>query len=480
MERLDLRSVNWQPGMLIRHPHLSALDQHSEALAHWILRHTSPYGVVRPAGSMVSPIELDIRLDRTVLAVRLLRCLAITPGGGIVDIQPKSELDARLLPEARIELESTVSDSRIPVIVEITAGDKPFAVGEPEEDGRMPWLLPGYALHLDTKVVTDRAWSLQVAEVHVHDGRAEESSEYFPPTPYVQAIPAMQLAFNKLHEKADRIRDLLVNHLGKYAPHHGGGAREFAIQRGTLSDLLHRISALDRIRPAFRHRTPPDEAFAVFAALLDGFRAVLESNSPLFEAVRRHYVDRQPPVHPQAVDFIKDLLSVRSWRFDPESVGRHVVRISGLLDHFVYALDEPVTEMMGVGVEVKSVSSDVIEYKGKPYQPLDPTLVFTDEWLELADLPATVINQILVRFPSAEIPQGQTYGAQFAVDFRTIFDFHDATVDMHSSPGYCCVLMQIARVVHQHVRLKFDPLDPYVALRRMQPDFKRRWHIGYV
>ncbi len=481
MEPLDLRSVNWLPGMLIRHQHLAAIDRHAELLSSWLLRHGSRYGVVSPPGGTQSPVELDVRIDRDELIVRLLRCTAITPGGGIVDVQPTSHMDARMIPEGRRPSDTIDPDRRIPVIVELMHRDAALLVGEPEEDGRIPWRLPRHRVHLDSEGVTDPSWALKIAELVLRGGRIEEAADYFPVTPWIQDIPALTVAFLRLFEKADRLRETLVQHLSKYPPHFASSRSEFPIQRAALSEVLVRLSRLDMVRPSVRALTAPDEAFAAFVAFLDGIRTQFESNYLLFDAVRVHYAELQPPRHPRAIDFPRELLAVRNWRFDPEGIGRHIERIDELFDHLLLAFDEPIREMMGPGSSAPAKAGGLV-YKAKTYPEVDLALRFDreGEYLELLNLPAGTINQILIKFPTADLPSHTPFGARFAPDFRNIFDLKDGLVDLTAETGYAHVLLQVSRAVQRSVRVEFDPPEPFHLLQRTESDFRRTWKIGVI
>jgi hypothetical protein len=482
MEPLDLRRVNWQPGMLIRHHQFDSLDEHARAQVAWVLRHGGRTGVVRPPGSMERPIDIEVRIEREELVVRVRRCVAITPGGCTIDIQPSSDFDARAIPEARCVIDLSAEDLRTPVILECLNRDADLLVGEPEADGRVPWRASQYRVHLDEKSVGDPAAALQIAELCVSSGHVIESSDYFPPTPWIQNIPGLVVAFSRLQEQVERLRSLLIHHLKTYPPNFASERREFPILRGVLSDLLARLSILDTLRTNIRSYTPPDEAFSAYVAFLDGVRNVIEANTLVYESIRVHYIERQPPVHKGAIDFLRELISVRNWYFDAARPGSHLPRISNLLDQLVFAFDEPVREMMGPEGTSPPPPDDLIPYHGKYFKKLlSPSIQFGAEWMEISGLPQEVINELIIRFPRQGLPPNRRFGVQYAPDFRTIFDFRDGLFDdQETEGGYCYVLMQISRVVQTGITVDFNPRDPFRLLGSMAEDYNRKWWAGWL
>jgi hypothetical protein len=483
MEPLDLYSVNWQPGMLIRHDHFEVSDRRVRAHASWVLRHAGRYGVVRPPGSTLPAVELDNRIERDHLVVRVRRCIAITPGGGLIDIQPPSDLDPELMPEARLEIDHSAQQVRVPVILECLPPEFDHLTGEPEPDGRLPRRLPRVQVHLDTKGVADPSWSLRIAELLVEAGRITESTDFFPVTPWVQALPALTEAFLDLHERADRLRDLLVNHLKRYHPDRATQQKEYPILRGIVSELVFRLGMLEWVRPGRRAHTAPEEALTAFLTVLDGFRSVIESNSQFYDAVRAHYTERQPPVNPRAIDFLRDLMAVRGWRLDLEAVGLQLPRIAALFDHLLLAFDEPIREMLGPAGEPAGPVERGRElvYKGKRYTMIEAEVLFQKDHLAITGLPPEVINQILIKFPRQNLPTGRRYGVRYGIDPRTIFDWkEDGIFDFAEDTGYCFVLMQINGTVRKPVKVEFDPREPLGLLAGMAGDLNRTWWIGWV
>lgn len=478
MRPLDLRSVNWLPGMLVRHQQFDAIADHTIALATWVLRHTARYGVVQPPGSTVPPVEVEYRIERDSLVVRVTRCLALTPGGGIVDIQPETLNDPRLVPEARREIDPSADATRIPVILECLGRDGALLLGEPEADGRVPWRVPGYRVHLDSRQVGNPDWALQIAELAVGGGRVTPAPDFFPATLWVENLSGLVKSLTELQKQVDRIRDLLVSHLRAYPPGLRTESREYPILRQIVADILGRLAALDAVGRAARQFTPPEELFAAYMVFLDGVRTVIECNAPLLEAIRLHYAERQPPLHPRAPDFMRELASVRSWHFDPAALGESLRRISDLTDQLLIALDEPVQRMLGPGGGPVVDDSEKILYRGKYYSKLAASVTFDEDAMEIAGFPTTVINQVVIKFPSGNLSTGKTYGVRFAADFRSYFDLKDGVFDQEA--GYGFAFFQVSRVVHRSLRVEFDPRDPLKLLASASAELNRLWWVGWV
>ncbi len=481
MRPLDLRTVNWQPGMLIRHEHFEALDSHTRARTAWILRHAARFGVVRPIGDTLPPVELESRIEHDRLVVRVRRCIGITPGGSLIDIQPDSDLDARLLPSGTLDIDLSAEGIQVPVIIEVMGADAALRIGEAEADGRQPYRVPRYRVLLDEAGLGEPAWALQVAELIVNRGHIEESKGFIPPACWIEDVPALHEAFRAIEVRFDRIRDLLVQHLTAYSAGLRTDRVDYANKRGIVADLLNRLSLLELVRSTHRVRTPPEEAFAACAGVLDGFRTAIDANHVLREAIRSHYVERQPASHQGAAEFFEKLRAVRTWHFSPWTMMRVLQPCADLLEQLLIAFDEPIREMMGPSERHIVLDEDAVHYKGKAYVKLpDLALQIQKDYLEICGLPQQVIGQLLVKFPRIGLPPDLGFGVQFAVDEFTLLDFRDGLVDQASDPGYCILLLQISQEARRRIRITFDPRDPLELLRSIKEDYNRRWWIGWV
>jgi len=463
--------------MLVRAEQFNALSDHTIALATWVLRHAARYGVVQPPGSNVAPVEVEAHVEGPKLTVRVIRCLAITPAGGIVDIQPETLNDPRLAPGASRNIDSASDPTRVPLIIECLERKDAQLIGNPESDGRVPWRVPGYKLHLDSSQIGDPDWALQIAELTVSGGRVAPSPDYFPATVWLENLAALSQPLDALQEQADRIRDLLVSHLRSHPPDMRTETREYPILRQIVAELLARLSGLDMVRRSVRRFTPPEELIAAYTAFLGGVRTIIECNAPLLDAIRLHYAERQPPLHPMAPDFLRELAAVRTWHFDPRALGDSLGRISGMMEQLLLALDEPIQFLLGPGGG-PVLPSDKILYKGKYYGMLPAAVEFTeDDAMEITGFPPKVINQVVLKFPTANLPD-RDFGVRFAADFQSYFDLKDGVFDREA--GYCFVLCQISRGIQRSLHVEFNPSDPLRLLSGARDQLGRLWWVGWI
>jgi hypothetical protein len=100
---IDLRSVNWQYGMLMTPEHLFRQEKYVDSTWLWILRYcTQAYGVVG-AGPRIESSErgaakydsiVDIYEDDKGLKVSVSQCRGLSPTGDIIDVDPSWPVDA--------------------------------------------------------------------------------------------------------------------------------------------------------------------------------------------------------------------------------------------------------------------------------------------------------------------------------------------------------------------------------------------------
>lgn len=94
---VDLRSVNWEHGMLLTPEHLLRQERYFDSTQLWVLRYcTQAYGLVG-AGPRSEPAErgaakydpiIDIDDDENVVKVSVSQCRGLSPSGDIIDIDP--------------------------------------------------------------------------------------------------------------------------------------------------------------------------------------------------------------------------------------------------------------------------------------------------------------------------------------------------------------------------------------------------------
>lgn len=476
MEPLKLRGVNWQAGMLIRHEHLDAIDQQVRDRTVWALRHITAYGVVRPYGSTVHPIELDHRVERGELIVRVLRCLGITPAGDLINIQSDSRMDLPEIPGSKLGFDPTAPRVRIPVVIECADRAEDLLAGDPEVDGRVPWRVPRWRVHLELPDHVDRARTLKIAEILIEGGKPRVDPDFLPATPWMENLPEAVDATVKLFEAADQLRDAIEGALRSYAAD-APSERGYSVKRGLYSEVLVRLAHLGQVRPEWRCRTAPDAVFAAVAGLLDGLRTMLDANDALKAQIKSQYVLRQPPVHPEAGDFLRGLDRVRNWRFDPEGMGDTLRDARALLRHAARALAETALPFLGVP-QVDDGGPNTFSFEGQAYTIQDQLSVeFTREYLVIAGFGPGMVGTVAVKFARADLPPKPRYACMYAADMENTFDLKDPDIRLEKD-GYAYAILPIGREIKRNLTIRFAPGDPLALLRDNQAGRGRHWFIG--
>lgn len=94
---IDLRSVNWEHGMLLTPHHFLRQERYVDSMLLWALRYcTDAYGLVG-AGARAEPAErgsanhdpaINVHDDGNSIKVSVSRCRGVSPAGNIIEIDP--------------------------------------------------------------------------------------------------------------------------------------------------------------------------------------------------------------------------------------------------------------------------------------------------------------------------------------------------------------------------------------------------------
>ena len=143
MTDLNLYSVNWQDGMLITQRHLQDQENYFEELARWyVLNIGDRHGLIRKSFSGHPALSLNLSMSGNRLRVEVVRCQALTPDGGVIEINENNQ--------TAVHAEGEVSGNKVPVYIGIDAtARKQVGDPEPHEDlPRLPYLTGHYVLTL--------------------------------------------------------------------------------------------------------------------------------------------------------------------------------------------------------------------------------------------------------------------------------------------------------------------------------------------
>lgn len=150
-EKPKYYSVNWVDGMKINKDHF--IDAYNATVYHQYLLGKSMinpynYGLLPGTGNTPSlDISFEISSSNQII-IKVERCLAITSGGYIIDIDSKeSELSVFTINISKEELPSDEDLSgQFYIVLKIDPYDRiPFGEADPKENPpRHPYIIPGY------------------------------------------------------------------------------------------------------------------------------------------------------------------------------------------------------------------------------------------------------------------------------------------------------------------------------------------------
>ncbi len=216
MSDLNLYSVNWQDGMLVTQQHLKDQEKYFEELSRWYALDVSDkYGLVRKTSSGKPALSLNLSVSANRLSVEVVRCQAITPDGGIIEINESNQSGVR----AEKEIDSPV----VPVYIGIeAAAKKQIGEPDPQEDlPRIPNLVGNYHLALGQPPNLPQGRYLQIAQLSVDGNEVAPSDSYYPPC---LSLNADERLTQKAADYRNRLENLLSLSSRAYAAISTGGA----------------------------------------------------------------------------------------------------------------------------------------------------------------------------------------------------------------------------------------------------------------
>lgn len=210
---IDLRSVNWSQGMFLTPDHFIRQERYFDSVLLWLTRHGSgAIGLVgggprvpaseRGAASFDPIVHVDDTGD--MLKVTVTQCRGITPGGAIVDVDPRRALTLTM---TKRELEGALE---LGVYVVARPHDK-----EPDdgvEDAINPQLRTGkracYRISLEPRA-DEADWSLQLVRLRRAESglHFERLSGFIPACAYMSGHSELMHAFRRINDRIATIAD---------------------------------------------------------------------------------------------------------------------------------------------------------------------------------------------------------------------------------------------------------------------------------
>jgi hypothetical protein len=363
MSDLNLYSVNWQDGMLVTQQHLKDQEKYFENLARWYAVDTGDrYGLVRKDFSGKPALSLNLSLSGNHLRVEVVRCQAVTPDGGVIEINESSANTARA--------EAPVESSPVPVFIGIDPTAK-VQVGDPdpqEDLPRVPYLASSYRLTLGQPPNLPEGSFVQIALLQIDGSEVAHAPDYFPPCLSLNAD-------DRLTQKASDYRNRLENLLSlasrAYAAVASGGALageqttlQTAFQETIYQFAYHLSSSLDDFIIG-RNALHPMHLVLFFKKLFRSFTTLLNLKPGLKDFLNERYFLKET-----SIDVGRFMASVDGFLladYNHNDLGGHLRAIDDILGQ--------VRGIMGFLAQVQreqlgetAVATDTLTYHGRTYR----------------------------------------------------------------------------------------------------------------
>jgi hypothetical protein len=166
---LNLRSVNWEHGMLLTPEHFLRQEQYLESLSAWSLRYLTPGnglvgGGVRIPESDLGTVRFDpeVTLNETAehLDISVSRARGITPSGAIVDVETVGSISNRFLKEQL----AGVAEAVVYVVLDPSVRAKASGVIDSFNPQMRTERIPSYRISLSA-TAAERATALAVGRI---------------------------------------------------------------------------------------------------------------------------------------------------------------------------------------------------------------------------------------------------------------------------------------------------------------------------
>jgi len=207
--------VNWIDGMKINKDHFIATENamiYQQYLAN--RSHLNPYNFgILPDNDGNTPLDISCEIDaQNRVNVKVNRCLAITPGGFVIDLDTETPELAEFnitLEDFDIHAQESKSGEYY-ILLRINPYDRiPVGKANPQENPpRHPYIIPEYSVYIVPVSKMNKAgfgdFYQVIGKIVVKDNVPEMDKEYVPPCSIVSS-----------NEKLMAINDRLIEFFGK-------------------------------------------------------------------------------------------------------------------------------------------------------------------------------------------------------------------------------------------------------------------------
>lgn len=366
MTDLNLYSVNWQDGMLITQRHLQDQENYFEELARWYaLNIGDRHGLIRKSFSGHPALSLNLSMSGNRLRVEVVRCQALTPDGGVIEINENNQ--------TAVHAEGEVSGNKVPVYIGIDAtARKQVGDPEPHEDlPRLPYLTGNYLLTLGAPPELPEGRCLQIAELSLDGGNVAPAEYYYPPC--ITLYADEQLTSKSLDYR-NRLENLLSLSSRAYMAVCAGGAlsgERTELQQAfkdTIYQFAYHLSSTLDSYVVGKNSGHPIHLVMFFKRLFRSFTTLLNLQPGLKDLLNERFFIKE--MSSEMGRFMSQVDAFLLADYNHNDLGNHIRAIDDILSQ--------VRGVFGFLAQVKkeqlgdqAVASDTLTYHGQTYRVVD-------------------------------------------------------------------------------------------------------------
>jgi len=381
MTDLNLYSVNWQDGMLITQQHLKDQEKYFEELARWYALNVGDcYGLVRKSFSGRAALSMNLSISGSRLRVEVVRCQALTPDGGLIEINEISR--------AAVSAEGKVGSGNVPVFIGIdAAARKPIGEPDPQEDlPRIPYLAGNYQLTVGAPPDLPEGRRLQIAEVAVEGSNVAPAEYYYPPC--VTLYADEQLTAKSIDYR-NRLENLLSLSSRAYAAVSAGGAlsgERTELQeafKDTIYQFAYHLSSTLDSYVVGKNAGHPIQLVMFFKRLFRAFTTLLNLQSGLKDLLNERFFVKE--MSSDVGRFMSQVDAFLLAEYNHNNIGGHIRTIDDILGQ-VRGIFGFLAQVKKEQLGAQAVASDTLTYHGQTYRVVEYGGVRSEQMGELCYL----------------------------------------------------------------------------------------------
>ena len=363
MKDINLRSVNWQDGMLLQGQHLLAQERFMEELARAYGRPTGDnYGLVRSGQDSPPALQLSAAVRGSQIQVTLERCHAVTPDGYLIELNPATRRPLQVTIPAQ--------EGEIPVYVAVHPDEK-VAGGEPdphEEPPRQPYRLPEYLLYAGEQPDLPGGCTLQVGLFSYDGVEIAPVDDFFPPC---VSLYADERLYRRAVEMRQRLETLLSVGSKSYAAVTGGGVtgQDGSSLQADLKSLVYGFltflgGVIDSFQPG-PGAGHPRTLVILHKQLLRTFRILIDLHPSARDYLHEQYFVKQAGM--DIAQFQATVDEILLAPYNHEEIGGYLRRLDAMTEHLKGIL----TYLAGLSKEQlgpQALPTESLAYGGRTYQ----------------------------------------------------------------------------------------------------------------